>query len=244
MRSTLMIGCAAMLCGAASATTITEDFESYSLGPLDQHAVPGGLTWRTVDAGGSGSAHTAQPGYLSAQSGRWEVEDVGIVSQGDDMYATFAAVGPRIVVEAMTYASLGIDPQYTGRRAARFEVLNDAVDAFGIGLEWNPSGLVGDTHGNLSNVQFVNGGWVPIRIELNYALNTYSLSYGASFVTSGALLARDGVSAQLLNISLATMALDESPNPNDAFLVDNIVITPEPASLAALLALLPAWRRR
>lgn len=233
-----------MVSAWAGASAIHEDFESYSLGSLNGLSGPGGLTWSATNAGDLAAATVARPGFESEQSARWEVEDVGTVSQGDDMFAAFEATGPRITVQAMTYAYLSQDPQYTGHRSASFTVLSDMLQAIGVGLVWHASGRVADTQGHLSNIQFTNAIWVPIRVDLDYSTGNYAVWYGGVRVTTGTLLAREASAATILNISLETMPLDQTPSPNDSLLIDDISITPEPAAPACLLAGLAFFRRR
>ena len=232
------------MCVAGHASAISENFESYELGSIAGQTGPGGLTWSTLQSGGGAEAYAARPGFLSEKSGRWEAEDLGVVSQGDEMLASFAEIGPRITVQAMTYAYLGVDTQYAGRRSASFSVLSNIADGVGVGLVWHASGRIGDTQGGLSSTDFVNAAWVPIRIDLDMSSGQYAIAYGNTLVTSGTLLVRDAAAASVLAISLQTVALNQQPSANDALLIDNITITPEPG--AAVVALLAAalLRRR
>jgi len=223
---------AAVAVAPALAATITEDFESIPLGSLHGQTGSGGISWAKTSLGGTADAFSALPGYNSVRSGRWDVKDIGTVSEGDDMVGNFAAVGPHVTVTAWTYSFLSVDPLYTGKRNAEFSVLDSILGGVGVGLVWRADGFLGDTLGNVSSVPFVNQAWKQVELQVNYDSNTYSLKYDGQLISAG-VFAGSAPSASVLNILLETKALSETPNPNDSFLVDNITI-PEPASLALL----------
>jgi hypothetical protein len=246
MTGALRIAAALSLCiaiPAVAATIHDEDFESIPIGSLDGQTGSGGISWAKTALGGSADAFAALPGHTGEQSGRWDVKDTGSISEGDDMVGAFAAVGPQIVVTAWTYSFLSVDPLYSGKRAGTFQVFDDMFNAVGVGLVWRADGLLGSTLGDVSNISFVNQVWKQIRIELDYATEAWALYYDSQLVASGNSLPGSAAGASVLNIVLETKNLSDNPNPNDSFLVDDIEITPEPAS-AAVLGLLALLRRR
>ncbi len=214
----------------------TEDFEIIPLGSLDGQTGSGGVSWATTTVAGSAEAFAALPGHTGEKSGRWDVRDVGMVSEGDDMVATFTPVGPQIVVTAWTYSFLSYDPLYTGTRFASFDVIDGLLTGVGVGLVWRADGLLGSTYGDVSNISFVNQQWKQVKIEVNYATEAWALYYDNMLIASGASLLGNGVAASNLNIYLETKDLDANPNPNDSFLVDDIIVTPEPAGFLLLTA--------
>ncbi len=222
-----------------------DDFETYPLGSLDGQTSPGGVHWSKTSLVGFEDAFAAVPGYNSAQSGRWDVQDLSDVSLGDDMRATFAPIGPRVVVSAWTYAFLGVDSLYPGRRTAEFSVLDGPVFGAAVGLRWLPNGMMGDTFGNVSAIPYLNAQWVEIELGVDYASGTYWLKYGGALVSGGALpfVSQSG-EASALNIYLETVSLDLVPNPNDALHVDGIRAIPEPAGLVLLALGVTLLRRR
>ncbi|MBK9127323.1 MAG: hypothetical protein IPM13_05940 [Phycisphaerales bacterium] len=238
----VVIAVAALAAAPTLAATISDDFESYALGSLDGQAGPGGISWSKTSLGGSADAYAALPGYNSPKSGRWDVKDIGTVSEGDDMLGAFAAIGPQVTLTAWTYSFLSVDPLFTGKRNAEFSLLDGILSGVGIGLVWRADGKLGDTNGNVSAINFVNQQWKQIQIDIDYAAGTYATYYDGNLVSAGAL-AGVGNAAAVLNIFLETKNLSDVPNPNDSFLVDDIMITPEPASLA-LLALAGLLIRR
>lgn len=238
----VVIAVAALAAAPTLAATISDDFESYPLGSLDGQAGPGGISWSKTSLGGSADAYAALPGYNSPKSGRWDVKDIGTVSEGDDMLGAFAAIGPQVTLTAWTYSFLSVDPLFTGKRNAEFSLLDGILSGVGIGLVWRADGKLGDTNGNVSAINFVNQQWKQIQIDIDYAAGTYATYYDGNLVSAGAL-AGVGNAAAVLNIFLETKNLSDVPNPNDSFLVDDIMITPEPASLA-LLALAGLLIRR
>lgn len=221
-----------------------DDFETYPLGSLDGQTSPGGIHWSKTSLVGFEDAFAAVPGYNSTQSGRWDVQDLSGVSLGDDMTASFAPIGPQIVVSAWTYSFLGVDPLYPGRRTGEFSVLDDPVFGEAVGLRWLPNGMMGDTFGNVSAIPYLNAQWVPIEIGIDYAAGEYWMLYGGALVSGGALpfVSQLG-EASALNIFLETVSLDLVPNPNDALHVDGVRAIPEPAALV-LAALGAALLRR
>lgn len=228
---------------ATAATIHDEDFESIPVGSLDGQTGSGGISWAKTAAGGSADAYAALPGYTGEQSGRWDVKDTGSISEGDDMVGVFAPVGSQIVVSAWTYSFLSVDPLFTGKRSGTFQVLDDMFNAVGIGLVWRADGFMGSTLGDVSNISFVNQEWKQVKIELDYATEAWALYYDNQLVASGNDLPGSGTAASVINVLLQTRELADNPNPNDSFLVDDIAITPEPASIA-VLALLALVRRR
>jgi hypothetical protein len=236
--------CAALAFGSTLALASSwEDFESYPLGSLHGQTGPGGVSWSKTSPFGVEDAYTAVPGHVSAKSGRWDVQDLSGLSVGDDMTASFAPLGPEIVVSAWTYSFLGVDPLFPGGRVAEFVVRDDPLGGVPVGLRWLPNGFLGDSFGNQSQVAYQNSQWVEIEIGVNYATSQYWLTYGGAPVLAGALPVASQVgSASALNIFLETISLDETPNPNDSLHVDGVRVIPEPAT--ALLGLLALLMRR
>lgn len=224
----LAIAAAPVLAGPVS-----EDFESFALGSLDGQTGAGGISWSKTVAGGSADAFAALPGYNSVKSGRWDVKDTGGISEGDDMLGVFAAIGPKVTVSAWTYSFLSVDPLYTGKRDARFGAWDSILGGVGIALVWNANGFLGDSLGNVSAVPFVNQAWKLVELQLDYSNNSYSLKYDGNLVSAGNFPGA-AAGATTLNILLESKDLGANPNPNDSFLVDDISVTPEPASLALL----------
>ncbi len=240
----VVIAVAALAAAPTLAATISEDFESYPLGSLDGQTGPGGISWSKTSLGGTADAYAALPGYNSEKSGRWDVKDIGTVSEGDDMLGAFAGIGPQVTLTAWTYSFLSVDPLFTGKRYAEVSLLDNALSGVGIGLVWRADGFLGDTNGNVSALSFVNQQWKQIQIDIDYVARTYATYYDGNLVSAGALVGVSSTNAAaLLNILLETKSLATVPNPNDSFLVDDILITPEPASLA-LLALAGLLIRR
>ncbi len=233
---------AAFVVAPVTAATVYEDFESIPLGSLHAQAGAGGISWAKTSVAGTADAFDALPGYNSQRSGRWDVKDIGTVSEGDDMLGSFAQIGPQVTVTAWTYSFLSVDPLYTGKRYAEIALLDSYLGGVGVGLVWRADGKLGDSQGNVSAINFVNQAWKQIQLDLDYSANSYSLYYDGQLISSGNF-AGAAAGASVLNILLETKSLMDNPNPNDSFLVDNIEITPEPASLA-LLALGMLIRRR
>lgn len=238
MTRKLVLGVCGIAMMAAPALAVGVDFESYALGSLVGQA--GDITWASTSANATASAFAALPGHMSVKSGRWDVTDTGTSSEGDDMVGTFNLAAQSLTVEMWTYASLSINPIYNDRSAS-VSVMDDYFlgnPGARAGLTWLEDGTIGDQMGNSSGIPYVKNAWIPIKIEVDFATLNYKLYYNGVELAAlaGSIAAPIHAYGSDINIALESMDLMDNPNPNDSFLVDDIVITPEPGSLLLVLA--------
>jgi hypothetical protein len=213
------------------------DFEqpAYVIGSLDGQS-GGGVTWQEFEP--ESDASVVVPGYNSDQAARWDVKDLGTDSDGDDMLGFFANGQASIFsVSAMSFVHLEANRPNGTSRAGHFFV-SDA-DFYGSAITWLENGNVGYWGGggffiNDTGVPAIYDQWVPIELQLNYTANQVTVFYNGVQVAQDTLTGVGSGYATQMDIWLDTVALADNPNPGDWATFDNIVITPEPFSLALL----------
>jgi len=219
---------------------------SYALGSLDGQS-GGGVSWQMWEDGSD--AFVAVPGYDDDQSGRWDVKDLGLDSDGDDMVGSFDnGQASMFSVSAMSFVHMEANrPNGTSRSA---HVFVSDVDFFGTAFTWLDNGNVGYWGGgghyiNDTGVPIIYDQWISFGLDVDYANNQVTVFYNGAQVAQDTLTGVGSGYATQLDIWLDTVALADNPSPSDYIQLDNIHITPEPASLSLLaLGAVALLRRR
>jgi len=161
------------VCGVASASVFTEDFESYAVGDL--HGKNGWKGWDNAAAAG------AKVSTKFANSGTKSVE---IVSSSDFVHE-FKQAGGKWTFSIMQYIPSG------GTGISYFILLNTYADAgtddWSIQTQYNlATGAITCWHGGLAGAtEIVFDQWVEIKLLVNLDKNTFEEYYGGTLIASG-----------------------------------------------------------
>lgn len=246
MKWKMLLLAPALLAGSAAAQVYV-DFEQpdYTLGSLDGQS-GGGMAWQMFEAGSDASV--SRTGYNSAQSGRWDVKDLGADSDGDDMLGLFDSM-PVLTVTAMTYLHLEPNRPDGTSRSGHFFV-SDA-DFNGTAISFLDSGNVGYWGGggffiNDTGVPLIYDQWVSVQLDMDYGTDMLTVYYDGVQIAQDSMTSASGDSAYQVDIWLDTIALSDNPNAGDWMQIDDIrIVVPAPSTLSLLvLTGLVARRRR
>lgn len=247
-RLILVTAIGALIIAPAQAQYSLVDFEQpdYAIGTLDGQS-GGGVTWQKWEDGSD--AFVAVPGYLSSQSGRWDVKDLGLDSDGDDMLGYFDnGQASAFSVSGMAFVHMEPDrPDGTSRSA---HVFASDADFYGSAFSWLDNGNVGYWGGgsfyiNDTGVPIIYDQWVSFRLDIDYGADQVTVFYNGSQVAQDTLTGVGSGYADQLDIWLDTVALADNPSPSDYIQLDDITITPEPGALTLLaLGAVALLRRR
>lgn len=247
MRGLIAVGVAALFASMAfGQADVGFELPDYTIG--DMHGQSGGgIAWEEFEA--NSGASVAVPGFNSDQIGRWDVKDLGNISDGDDMLGLFDNAQAAIFeVSAMSFIALEPNRPNGTSRLGHFFVSDASF--FGTAITWLANGNVGYWGGGGFNildtgVPAIYNEWVPFRIQMDYNTDTFTMFYNGEQVASDTMTSSNGDFADQLDIWLDTINLVDNPNPGDWAAFDNIVITPEPGTISLLvLGGLALLRRR
>jgi hypothetical protein len=214
------------------------DFEqpSYVLGSLDGQS-GGGVSWQKWEDGSD--AFVAVPGYNSDQSGRWDVKDLGLDSDGDDTLGFFDNDQASVFsVSGMAFAHL--EPNRPGGTSRSGHFFVSDVDFYGSAITWLDNGNVGYWGGGNfyiwdTGVPIIYDQWVSFQLDVDYGSDQVTVYYNGAQVAQDTLTGVGSGYADQLDIWLDTVALEDNPSPSDYMMFDDIYITPEPTTLSVLL---------
>jgi len=247
-RVVLVAAIGALIIAPAQAGESFVDFEEpdYTLGSLDGQS-GGGVSWQEWEAGSD--AFVAVPGYNSDQSGRWDVKDLGLDSDGDDMAGFFDnGQASAFSVSGMAFVHMEPNRPNGTSREAHFWVLNDPDVFNGSAIAWLGNGNVGYWDHNYqiqdTGVPIIYDQWVSFELLLDYGADSVTFFYNGAEVGSDTLTGIGVGYADTLDIWLDTIPLAENPNPGDWLHLDDIYITPEPSTLSVLVLGAVALLRR
>lgn len=246
-RVVLVAAIGALIIAPAQAQQSFVDFEQpdYALGSLDGQS-GGGVSWAKWEDGSD--AFVAVPGYNSDQSGRWDVKDLGLDSDGDDMLGYFDnGQASAFSVSAMAFVHMEPNrPDGTSRSASFF--VSD-VDFYGTAITWLDNGNVaywggGGFYINDTGVPIIYDQWVSFQLDVDYGNDQVTVFYNGAQVAQDTLTGIGSGYADQLDIWLDTIPLADNPSPSDYVTFDDIYITPEPSTLSVLLLGAVALLRR
>ena len=237
MRTVLLIAAVSVMVAPALGDILV-GFEApnYALGSLHGQSW-GGISWQEFEPGSDASV--AVPGYNSPQVGRWDVKDLGSDSDGDDMLGFFDN-GQAAAFSASGMSFVHLEPNRPNgtSRAGHFFVSDDQY--YGSAITWQENGNIGYWGGggftiHDTGVPIIYDQWVSFELLLDYAADSVTVFYDGAQVAQDTLTGVGSGYADTLDIWLDTVPLADNPNPGDWAAFDDIVITPEPATIGLLL---------